>query len=98
MTNHDIMRMHAVHVVMHDIHLGRHMKWVTALTIEAGSADCHTVVAVIYPSSDQMSPCAGPLPASWGSEGALPALSQLVLPSMHLSGSLPPDWFRPGAF
>jgi hypothetical protein len=36
--------------------------------------------------------CAGPLPATWASQGALPSLSTLVLSANNLSGSLPPEW------
>ncbi len=36
--------------------------------------------------------CAGPLPASWATAGALPSLSTLVLSANNLSGSLPPEW------
>lgn len=36
--------------------------------------------------------CAGPLPASWATPGALQSLSTLVLSANNLSGSLPPEW------
>lgn len=40
---------------------------------------------------------AGPLPASWGSPGALPRLQSLALQNNSLTGAVPPSWWNPGA-
>ena len=57
-----------------------------------------TVCLVNSRNTNHLDAISGTLPASWGSDGAFPLLSDFSVGEGQVQGSLPPSWGGPSAF